>query len=689
MVTQNYTISTVKSGTPPKVKMSQYDYGMRTITFAVVDGSGDAVNLTGKTVTVEGTRLDGHAFASDCTVEDNTATFIDTVDMTNAAGDHPAELVIRENDERLATMNFVISVEPAAMDEDAEITPEDRAIFDQLYEKLASGSPATASTVAAMTDTDAVYLYTGSETGYVNGNWYYYNGTAWVSGGTYGGSSITVDDALSDTSTNPVQNKVITAEVSSLKSDLGQLEETKDEYLFSINLFDYDSPDNESGYIINNGLVLSNPNYKTSGFIEVKPNTKYYVVGGYKSPYGVRTVPFLLEYTADKTPSTYHQDVPYYFTTGATTKYVRFTYRVAIARDKVGISELEIPVNGIVPKYNMQVNARKTSVPQAQVRKITMKQDLVTANAILGNPGCVFSPRKNSRIVFSGNFSEFTNLTVGLTVYGGSDYNRLVIDSTKVTAYNYNGTTTEYTHGLTITNNIQVLLEIGFALNCNLTLVSNGVVFTQNNIRWDGKYNTYVYAKPNKAMTDCVLSWTSKDMNKSIWMFGDSYFGYTNHWAYFLNQSGYIDNCMMNAYSGEGSADAITALKTYLNYATPQIVVWCMGMNDGSDIDSTTPSSAWLDVFTELVNLSEIFGFRIVVATIPTVPTIDHVGQNYYVRNSGYDVIDFACAVGAQSDGTWFSGMLSDDGVHPSNTGARALFMRFLADFPEIMIDDN
>lgn len=223
MVTQDYTISTVKSGTPPKVKMSQYDYGMRTITFAVVDGSGDAVDLTGKTVTVEGTRLDGHAFASDCTVADNTATFVDTVDMTNAAGDHPAELVIRENDERLATMNFVISVEPAAMDEDAEITPEDRAIFDQLYEKLASGSPATASTVAEMTNTDAVYLYTGSETGYINGNWYYYNGTAWVSGGTYGGSSITVDDALSDTSTNPVQNKVITAEVSSLKSDFTDL----------------------------------------------------------------------------------------------------------------------------------------------------------------------------------------------------------------------------------------------------------------------------------------------------------------------------------------------------------------------------------------------------------------------------------------------------------------------------------
>ena len=39
-----------------------------------------------------------------------------------------------------------------------------------------------------MTDESAVYLYTGSETGYTAGNWYYYNDSAWTSGGTYGGA---------------------------------------------------------------------------------------------------------------------------------------------------------------------------------------------------------------------------------------------------------------------------------------------------------------------------------------------------------------------------------------------------------------------------------------------------------------------------------------------------------------------
>lgn len=49
----------------------------------------------------------------------------------------------------------------------------------------ASGHATTANTVADMTDTTRIYVYTGSESGYTAGNWYYYNGTAWVSGGQY------------------------------------------------------------------------------------------------------------------------------------------------------------------------------------------------------------------------------------------------------------------------------------------------------------------------------------------------------------------------------------------------------------------------------------------------------------------------------------------------------------------------
>ena len=198
MVTQNYTISTVKNAVPPKVKMSQYDSASRTITFTVVDGSGSEVSLTGKAVTVEGTRIDGHAFTVECTVSGATATFTETVDMTNQAGDHPAELVVRENGGRLGTMNFIIAVEPAAMDEDADVSPEDKNLFEQLYAKVVSGSPVAVDTVAEMTNTDGVYLYTGNESGYTKGYWYYYDGSAWVAGGAYGSGATDKTLTLSD-----------------------------------------------------------------------------------------------------------------------------------------------------------------------------------------------------------------------------------------------------------------------------------------------------------------------------------------------------------------------------------------------------------------------------------------------------------------------------------------------------------
>ena len=67
---------------------------------------------------------------------------------------------------------------------------------------LGNGSPTPVATVAEMTDESAVYLYMGSETGYTAGNWYYYDGSAWTSGGTYGGAvtdtTLTIEGAAAD-----------------------------------------------------------------------------------------------------------------------------------------------------------------------------------------------------------------------------------------------------------------------------------------------------------------------------------------------------------------------------------------------------------------------------------------------------------------------------------------------------------
>lgn len=111
-----------------------------------------------------------------------------------------------------------------------DYTNEDKAKLNSLESQIDHleslvGSPLVASTVAEMTDEDKVYVYTGSETGYQNGNWYYYNGTTWTSGGVYNSVAFETDDTLS------IQGKAADAkktgdELLNLKEDLQDIKAT-------------------------------------------------------------------------------------------------------------------------------------------------------------------------------------------------------------------------------------------------------------------------------------------------------------------------------------------------------------------------------------------------------------------------------------------------------------------------------
>ena len=57
-------------------------------------------------------------------------------------------------------------------------------------DKTMIGTPNIANSKLEMIDTSKVYVYAGNEEGYVNGNWYYYDGSNWQSGGTYNSQGI-------------------------------------------------------------------------------------------------------------------------------------------------------------------------------------------------------------------------------------------------------------------------------------------------------------------------------------------------------------------------------------------------------------------------------------------------------------------------------------------------------------------
>jgi hypothetical protein len=62
--------------------------------------------------------------------------------------------------------------------------------------RVSVGTPLVANSVLDMTDINKIYVYTGNEQGYTKGDWYYYNGTEWVSGGVYNSTAFETDKTL-------------------------------------------------------------------------------------------------------------------------------------------------------------------------------------------------------------------------------------------------------------------------------------------------------------------------------------------------------------------------------------------------------------------------------------------------------------------------------------------------------------
>lgn len=81
----------------------------------------------------------------------------------------------------------------------------DISILNASVSSLASGAPTPVSLVSQMSNTAKNYVYTGTESGYIAGNWYYNNGSAWVSGGVYQSTGI------ADNSVTPFKTSFLTS----------------------------------------------------------------------------------------------------------------------------------------------------------------------------------------------------------------------------------------------------------------------------------------------------------------------------------------------------------------------------------------------------------------------------------------------------------------------------------------------
>lgn len=287
--------------------------------------------------------------------------------------------------------------------------------------------------------------------------------------------------------------------------------------------------------------------------------------------------------------------------------------------------------------------------------------------------------------VLSGKVNTFSTLEMGHGTKTNSPSSWIVVDNENITVYSTPTNIVTLPHGLTITNTIQLIIEVGDNYKAKITLVSNGEkYYTEQD--WDGNIGNIFVNSINTVLENCTVSWTCKNYSSPIWAYGDSYFGMTNksRWIAQLLSNGYGTNMLIDGYPGRASNDAYNSLQTSLKHGKPKYILWAMGMNN-TDNDSSVNES-WNNIFNNVKNICKENGITLIGCTIPNTPTQFNSYKNNVVRNAGIKYIDFAKSVGAENMGaSWYDGMLSSDLVHPTEKGAITLYLQALADFPELM----
>ena len=281
-------------------------------------------------------------------------------------------------------------------------------------------------------------------------------------------------------------------------------------------------------------------------------------------------------------------------------------------------------------------------------------------------------------ISFYGEFETFGSMNIGKGYY---EYRGrwFEIDGTYITMYSYEDKATmgrRFEHGLSGNGYISVVIDHA-GENCLVHINTSGGTFTTAFDGWfDGNGTPFVSA--TNAMTNVVFNATSRHLDDKVWLFGDSYFGSSNNRVMGqLMEMIFTDTVLVDGLAGVGSSGSYYELMKCLKLGKPDILVWCVGMND-----STDSYGAYLN---QVMEACESRGITLILTKIPTVPDRDKEAINAMVMNSGLRYVDWYRAVGANADGKWYDGYLDADGVHPTELGAKALAMRLLVDVPEIM----
>ena len=136
MITQSTNANMIPGQVSPRVNVSQYDKKSRTLSFTLYNGSQPFNITSGMAVTIEGTKPDntGFQYAMIATAGSNVVSISIEQQMTVIAGDVPCEIVVSNAGKRLASANFILAVEPAALRDDTVISETELPLIEEAAE---------------------------------------------------------------------------------------------------------------------------------------------------------------------------------------------------------------------------------------------------------------------------------------------------------------------------------------------------------------------------------------------------------------------------------------------------------------------------------------------------------------------------------------------------------------------------
>ena len=148
MITQSINLNLIPGAVPPRIKISQYDQGSRTLTFTLYNGT-TAFTTSGVTAKIQGTKPDMKGFAYDASYSSGVVTANLTRQMSCVAGDVLCELVLYKNGEVLGTGNFVLDVEASALADDVDTSETVLPAYIDAAERAAADAATSAGNAAA------------------------------------------------------------------------------------------------------------------------------------------------------------------------------------------------------------------------------------------------------------------------------------------------------------------------------------------------------------------------------------------------------------------------------------------------------------------------------------------------------------------------------------------------------------